>query len=61
MLSLELVHEVVDETVVKVLTTEMGVTGSGLDLEDALLDGQEGHIEGTATKIEDQDVAEKCQ
>jgi hypothetical protein len=56
-LALELVNEVVDEAVVEVLTTQVSVTGSGLDLEDTLLDGKERHIEGTTTKIEDQDVA----
>jgi len=56
-LALELVDEVVDETVVEVLTTKVSVTSSGLDLEDTLLNGQEGHIEGTTTKIEDEDVA----
>jgi hypothetical protein len=47
---------VVDETVVKVLTTKVGVTGSGLDLEDALLNGEERDIEGTTTKVEDENV-----
>jgi len=56
-LSLELVNEVVDQTVVEVFTTQVGVTGSGLDLEDTLLNGKERNIEGTTTKIEDQDVA----
>jgi hypothetical protein len=56
-LAFEFVDEVVDKTVVKVLTTEMGVTGSGLDFEDALLNGQQGHIESTTSKIEDEDVA----
>lgn len=35
----------------------MSVTGSGLDLEDTLLDGQEGNIKGSTTKIENEDVA----
>uniref|UniRef100_A0A7S3NEG7 NAD-specific glutamate dehydrogenase n=1 Tax=Aureoumbra lagunensis TaxID=44058 RepID=A0A7S3NEG7_9STRA len=56
-LALELVDEVVDQTVVEVLTTQVSVTGSGLDLEDTLLNGEERDIEGTTTKIEDQDVA----
>ncbi|PAV79787.1 hypothetical protein WR25_04664 [Diploscapter pachys] len=30
---------------------------SGLDFEDAIFDGQDGHIESTTTKIEDEDVA----
>ena len=55
-LALELVAEVVDKTVVKVLTTKVSVTSSGLDLEDTLLNGKERDIEGTSTKIEDEDV-----
>jgi hypothetical protein len=47
---------VVDESVVKVLTTEMGVTGGGLDLEDALLNGEERDIERTTTEVEDENV-----
>ena len=46
----------VDEDVVEVLTTQVSVTISGLDLEDSFLDGEEGHIEGTTTEIEDDDV-----
>ena len=33
-LALELEHEVVDETVIEILTTKMGVTSGGLNLED---------------------------
>jgi hypothetical protein len=55
-LALELVAEVVDETVVEVLTTKVSVTSSGLDLEDTLLNGEERHIEGSSTKIEDEHV-----
>jgi hypothetical protein len=47
-------HEVVDKVVVKVFTTEVGVTGGSLDLKDALLNSQEGHIEGSSTQIENQ-------
>ena len=56
-LALELLDEVVDETVVEVFTTKVGVTSGGLDLEDTLLDGQERDIEGTSTEIEDENVA----
>ena len=56
-LALELRGEVVDKTVVEVLTTKVSVTGGGLDLEDTLLDGQERNIESTTTKIEDENVA----
>lgn len=57
MLALELVDEVVDQAVVEILTTQVSVTGSRLDLEDTLLNGQERDIEGTTTEIEDEDVA----
>ena len=55
-LALELLDEVVDETVVEVLTTQVSVTGGGLDLEDALLDGQKRDIESSSSEIEDEDV-----
>ncbi|CEO96728.1 hypothetical protein PBRA_005332 [Plasmodiophora brassicae] len=55
-LALELLGEVLDEAVVEVLATEVGVTGGGLDLEDAVLDCQDGDIERTTTQVKDQDV-----
>jgi hypothetical protein len=48
--------EVGDDPVVKVLTTEMSVTSGRLNLENTLLDSENGHIEGTATKIVDEDL-----
>ena len=57
MLALELSNEVVDEALIEVLPTQVGVSGSGLDLKDTLLNGQERNIEGAAAKVEDQDVA----
>ena len=55
-LALEVLGEVVDHAVVEVLTTKVGVTSSGLHLEDALLNGEERHIEGSTTEIEDENV-----
>nr|CAH7745113.1 unnamed protein product [Callosobruchus chinensis] len=55
--ALELLHKVVDHAVVEVLATQMGIAGGGLDLEDTILDGQDGDVEGTAAKIEDEHVA----
>lgn len=54
---LELLYEMVDETVVEVLTTQVSITGSRLDLEDTLLNGEQGNIESTTTKVEDEDIA----
>ena len=36
MLVLELLDEVIDETVIEVFSTKMGVTGGGLDLKNTL-------------------------
>jgi hypothetical protein len=55
-LALELVHEVIDHAVVEVLTAQVSVSGGRLDLEDSVLDGQDGDVEGAATEIEDEDV-----
>ena len=50
-------HEVVHEAVVKVLAAQVGVSSGGLDLEDALLDREQGYIEGSAPQVEDEHVA----
>lgn len=54
-------NEVIDQAVVKFLTPKMGVTDGGLtsdlDLEDAVVEGVKGHIEGSFTGIEVQNVA----
>jgi hypothetical protein len=48
--------EVVNDTVVKVLTTKVGVTSGGQDLEDTIIDGEKGDIEGSTTEIVDDDL-----
>jgi hypothetical protein len=45
-----------DEPVVEVLTSQVRVTSGGLNLEDTLLDGKEGDIERSSSKVEDEDV-----
>jgi hypothetical protein len=52
-----LLGEVADDTVVEILTTKMGVTSGRLNLEDTLLDSENGHIESTTTKIVDENLA----
>ena len=47
----------VDEAVIEVLATKMGVTSGGLALEDTLLDSEEQNIESPFPEIEDEDVA----
>merc|ERR1740124_484110 len=56
-LLLEFGHAELDESVVEIFATEMGVPVGGLDLEDTILNGEEGHIESATTEIEDEDVA----
>src|SRR5690606_28370340 len=56
-LPLELLAHELDQLVVEVLSTEMGVSSGGLDFEQLVLDGQDGHIKGTSTEIEDENVA----
>lgn len=40
--------------VVKVLSSQVGVTSGGLDGENTSLDGKQRHIEGTTTEIENE-------
>jgi hypothetical protein len=56
-LPLEFIDEVIDQTVVEVLTTQVSVTSGRLDLEDTLFDRQQRHIESTTAKIKDENVA----
>jgi hypothetical protein len=56
-LMLILLNEVVDETVVEALTNQVGVTSGGLNLEDTPLDSKEEIMEGSSTRIENEDVA----
>ena len=55
-LALELRAEVLHHAVIEVLTAQVRITRSGLHLENAVLNRQQRHIEGTATQIENQNV-----
>ena len=46
----------VDETIVKIFSTEKGITSSGLYFENPLLNSKERHIESSSAKIEDEHI-----
>ena len=48
---LELIDQILQQSVVKVLPTQEGVTIGGLDLEDASTHLQDGDIKGSTTQI----------
>jgi len=52
----EVGNEVVEQLVVEVFTAEVSVSVRRPDLEDSILDGEEGNIESAATEVEDQNV-----
>lgn len=52
-----LLGEVVDDSLIEILTTEMGVTSGSQDLEDTVINGEQRDIEGTTTEIVDDDLA----
>ncbi|KAH3663984.1 hypothetical protein OGAPHI_004698 [Ogataea philodendri] len=57
-LLLEGVNNVSDKSDIEILTTQVGVTVGGLDLENTVVNVQDGDIEGTSTQVEDgNDVA----
>jgi hypothetical protein len=44
------------EALIEVLTSQMGITGSCSNFEDTVIDSEKGNIEGTTTKIEDDNI-----
>merc|ERR1719443_1762907 len=56
-LPLEVLDAEVDNTIVKVLASKVGVTSSCFHLEDAILNCQQRDIEGASSHVIDQDVA----
>ena len=53
---LEFLDEMVDETVVKVFSTKMGITSSHLHFKNTLINDKEQYIKSYSTKVEDEDV-----
>mmetsp|Transcript_13397 Transcript_13397/g.16545 ORF Transcript_13397/g.16545 Transcript_13397/m.16545 type:complete len:292 (-) Transcript_13397:83-958(-) len=56
MLLLEDLHEVLHHPLIEIFSTQVGVTVGGHNLENAVVDGQQRHIEGTSSQVVDQDV-----
>ena len=56
MLALELVGKVLNKSVVKIFTSEMRISGRGLDLEDTVIDSEKGDIERAATEVEYENI-----
>ena len=56
MLSLELLDKVVHQAVVKVLPTKVSVTSCCFHLKNTLLNGKEGDIKSTTTKVKNEHV-----
>ena len=55
MLSLELLLEVLEKSVVEILSSQMSISSGGLDGEDSTGDGEQRDIESSSSEIEDED------
>merc|ERR1719336_281531 len=55
-LTLEVLQAEIDDPVVEILPTEMGISSSGLDLENPIFDGQQRNIESTTSHVINQDI-----
>uniref|UniRef100_A0A6N2NCI3 Uncharacterized protein n=1 Tax=Salix viminalis TaxID=40686 RepID=A0A6N2NCI3_SALVM len=53
---LEFLNKVVHHSVVKILTSKMGISSSGFHLKDTLLDGKKRYIKSTTTQIKNQHI-----
>lgn len=56
-LALKLGNEVVHHTIVKVFTAQVSVAGCGLDLKDAVLNGQDGDIKSSPSEVKDKYIS----
>ena len=54
--ALGFLDEVVDETIVEISSTKMGIASSGLYFENALVNSEERYIASFSFKIDDDDV-----
>mmetsp|Transcript_11134 Transcript_11134/g.12944 ORF Transcript_11134/g.12944 Transcript_11134/m.12944 type:complete len:135 (+) Transcript_11134:2-406(+) len=56
-LALEVLDAEIHHSVVEVFSTQVSVTSSSLHFEDAILDGQQRHVESASTHIVDEHVS----
>ena len=52
-LLLVLLDKLFNDTVIKVFTTKMGITGSSQDLKDTVVDGEKRNVECTTSEVVD--------
>lgn len=55
-LLLVLLDEIVDDPVIDIFPTKVGITSSRRDLEDTTVNGKEGHIKGSSSEIIDNNL-----
>ena len=48
---LEFLDKVVDETIIKIFSTKMGITSGGFDFENTLLNNKKEDIKSSSTEI----------
>jgi hypothetical protein len=53
---LELIFEMLQQSVVEILSAQVGVARGSLDGEDATTDVEEGDIKGSSSKIENENI-----
>ena len=55
MLSLEFLLEVLEKSIVEILSSQMSISGGGFDGKDSTGDGEKGDIESSSSEIENED------
>nr|QES95443.1 heat shock 70 kDa protein [Philasterides dicentrarchi] len=47
----------VDQFLIEIFSSQVGVSGGGFNFEDSFIDGQQGNVESSSSQIEDQNVS----
>eukprot|EP00126_Sphaerothecum_destruens_P006386 Sdes_comp19335_c0_seq2m10513 len=53
--SFEFLNKMVDQSIVKIFTSQMGISSSGFDFKNTIFNGEDGDIKSTTTQIKNQD------